>query len=74
MDIVRPLVNSAFNGAKISVFAYGQTGSGKTYTMMGENEVPGIYLLATKDIFELLEQPSFKDLSLVISFFEIYCG
>ena len=51
MDIVRPLINSAFNGAKISCFAYGQTGSGKTYTMMGEENVPGIYLLATKDIF-----------------------
>ena len=30
MDAVRPLINSAFNGSKISCFAYGQTGSGKT--------------------------------------------
>ena len=74
------MVNSAFNGAKVSCFAYGQTGSGKTYTMMGEdpsadsNGVPGLYLLATNDIFQLLEKPQFQDLQLQISFFEIYCG
>jgi len=53
LDIVRPLVNSAFNGSKVTCFAYGQTGSGKTYTMMGEEEknIPGLYLLATKDVF-----------------------
>ena len=57
MDAVRPLINSAFNGSKVSCFAYGQTGSGKTYTMMGEDEdgIPGLYLLATKDIFDLLD-------------------
>ena len=35
---------------------------GKTYTMMGETNpdgsgVPGLYLLATQDIFQLLNQP-----------------
>lgn len=33
---VRPLVHSAFEGAKVTCFAYGQTGSGKTYTMLGD--------------------------------------
>ena len=44
--------------------------------MMGEDKdgIPGLYLLATNDIFTLLEQPHFKDYQLVISFFEIYCG
>lgn len=32
---VRPLVQSAFLGARVTCFAYGQTGSGKTYTMNG---------------------------------------
>jgi len=36
MDSVRPLVEAAFNKAKVSCFAYGQTGSGKTYTMLGD--------------------------------------
>jgi len=56
------LVESAFNGAKVTCFAYGQTGSGKTFTMMGEvgdngnYAMPGLYLLAAQDVFALLEQ------------------
>ncbi len=33
---VKPLVEGAFKGAKVTFFAYGQTGSGKTFTMMGD--------------------------------------
>lgn len=54
---VRPLVESAYDGAKVTCFAYGQTGSGKTYTMLGDgNKIPGLYLLAAHDIFELLKR------------------
>ena len=54
---VRPLVESAFDGAKVTCFAYGQTGSGKTYTMLGDNhKIPGLYVLAAYDIFELLKR------------------
>lgn len=50
---IRPLVDCAFDGAKVSCFAYGQTGSGKTHTMLGNGaEVKGLYLLAASDIFE----------------------
>jgi len=58
------LVESAFNGARVTCFAYGQTGSGKTFTMMGENssegnyQMPGLYLLAAQDVFALLQQVS----------------
>ncbi len=50
---VRPLVESAFDGAKVTCFAYGQTGSGKTHTMLGDaaSRVPGLYLLGAFDIF-----------------------
>ena len=52
MTSVRPLVDCAFDGAKVSCFAYGQTGSGKTYTMLGDGgKVMGLYLLAAFDIF-----------------------
>ena len=53
---VRPLVDSAFQGAKVTCFAYGQTGSGKTYTMNGNMSqgVPGLYTLGANDIFEYL--------------------
>ncbi len=53
-----PLIDSAFEGAKVSCFAYGQTGSGKTYTMNGvmSKNIPGLYTLGAYDIFERLTQ------------------
>lgn len=54
---VRPIVDSAFQGAKVTCFAYGQTGSGKTYTMNGSinNGIPGLYTLGANDIFSYLQ-------------------
>jgi kinesin family protein 2/24 len=51
-----PLIDSAFEGAKVSCFAYGQTGSGKTYTMNGvmSKNIPGLYTLGAYDIFQRL--------------------
>lgn len=74
-DLIRPLVASAFSGAKVTVFAYGQTGSGKTFTMLGNtaSKVPGIYLLAANDLFGVLENPEFRTMVVGISFFDIYC-
>jgi len=71
---VQPLIVSTFEGANTTCFAYGQTGSGKTFTMMGtsDGKVPGLYLLASFDIINYLQQ--FPDLVLCVSFYEIYCG
>ena len=53
---MRPLVDSAFQGAKVTCFAYGQTGSGKTFTMNGvmHQGIPGLYTLGAQDIFDYL--------------------
>ena len=70
---MRPLVDCAFDGAKVSCFAYGQTGSGKTYTMLGDGgKVRGLYLLAAFDIFDQIRH--FSGLAVWVSFYEIYCG
>ncbi|CAD8173494.1 unnamed protein product [Paramecium octaurelia] len=76
LQIVRPIVEAAFNKAKVTCFAYGQTGSGKTYTMLGDYQerVPGLYLLAAYDIFCLLNNECYGHLQIAISFYEIYCG
>ncbi|XP_060072223.1 uncharacterized protein LOC132552097 [Ylistrum balloti] len=71
----RPLVGNIFTGGSATCFAYGQTGAGKTHTMIGSHDVPGLYLLATHDIFSIIESKQYgSDLKVWVSFFEIYCG
>lgn len=82
---VRPVIDAVFQRAKCTCFAYGQTGSGKTFTMMGppkrlvegvpwEDRTPGIFLLASQDIFRALASKEHAHLSVYIAFYEIYCG
>ncbi|KAK7481620.1 hypothetical protein BaRGS_00027136 [Batillaria attramentaria] len=71
----RPLISTVFQGSNATFFAYGQTGAGKTHTMMGGNEVPGLYQLAAQDVFGIIESGQHgDDLHVWVSFFEIYCG
>lgn len=74
-ECVKPIVHCAFLGAKVTCFAYGQTGSGKTYTMNGDLEggCPGMYYLGAEDIFRIRDS-MYSNLSVSVSFFEIYCG
>jgi len=88
-ETVRDMIPGVFNGHWASVFAYGQTGSGKTFTMMGSNmtgmksgkqnkikqdENWGLYYLAAKDVFELIKNPEYANLTIGASLFEIYGG
>lgn len=66
----QPLVEHIFTKGKATCFAYGQTGSGKTYTMMGKNEVNGLYLLAAVDMFNRLD----SNQKIIVSYYEIYGG
>ncbi|XP_054623179.1 kinesin-like protein KIF2C isoform X1 [Dunckerocampus dactyliophorus] len=78
----KPLVQSIFEGGMATCFAYGQTGSGKTHTMGGDfsgkqqNCTKGIYALAAQDVFACLGHRRYAnlDLSVYVSFFEIYNG
>ncbi|OMJ71657.1 hypothetical protein SteCoe_30077 [Stentor coeruleus] len=70
---VEPLISAAFDRTKITCFAYGQTGSGKTYTMMGEKNIPGLYIMAAEDVFKTLNKKS-MGLKAYVSFYEIYCN
>ncbi|XP_041360178.1 kinesin-like protein KIF2A isoform X2 [Gigantopelta aegis] len=78
----KPLVECIFEGGMATCFAYGQTGSGKTHTMGGDFSTKGqqdctkgIYILAAKDVFRLMNSKYSKlDLVVSSSFFEIYSG
>ena len=81
-EMLKPMIEAAFNRTKITCFAYGQTGSGKTYTMLGNNhikndngpQVPGLYLLSCIDMFDFLQKYEYSNLELWVSFYEIYCN
>ncbi|XP_043858926.1 kinesin-like protein KIF24 [Dromiciops gliroides] len=75
LKTTHPLIQHIFKGGNATCFAYGQTGAGKTYTMIGTHQNPGLYALAAEDIFRQIDlaQPK-RDLSVWISFYEIYCG
>ncbi|KAI8640751.1 P-loop containing nucleoside triphosphate hydrolase protein [Parasitella parasitica] len=68
----QPLVKYVFDGGKATCFAYGQTGSGKTYTMLDPKL--GLYVLAARDVFSLIQQAQYEHLSAWIGFYEIYQG
>ncbi|XP_063152631.1 kinesin-like protein KIF2B [Candoia aspera] len=78
----QPLVETIFRGGMATCFAYGQTGSGKTHTMGGDfsgkkqDSTKGIYAMAARDVFFLLQEPTYKMLELQVfgAFFEIYWG
>lgn len=40
---------------------YGQTTSGKTYTMLGNNDNPGILPYSLNDVFEFITQVNFYE-------------
>ncbi|CAG8511329.1 4180_t:CDS:10 [Diversispora eburnea] len=62
-----PLVEYIFRGGKATCFAYG-----KTHTMLDEKQ--GLYVLAARDIFNLLRREEFTHLASYIGFYEIYQG
>ncbi|KAI8989951.1 P-loop containing nucleoside triphosphate hydrolase protein [Pilobolus umbonatus] len=67
-----PLVKYIFEGGKATCFAYGQTGSGKTYTMLDPEH--GLYIMAARDIFNMLHRPENQHLAAWIGLYEIYQG
>ena len=81
-EMLKPMIEAAFNKTKITCFAYGQTGSGKTYTMLGNSHIkndngpqtPGLYLLSCIDMFNFLKKKEYQNLELWVSFYEIYCN
>lgn len=53
--IAKPIVDATLKGFNGTIFAYGQTSSGKTHTMCGEDNQPGIMMMAVREIFNEIE-------------------
>jgi kinesin family member 18/19 len=70
----KPLVvDWLMNGYNCSVFVYGATGAGKTFTMLGNEETPGITFLTMRELFASIEKHSDeRKFDIGISYLEIY--
>lgn len=70
---MRPLITSVMDGYNCSAFVYGATGAGKTYTMLGNEDVPGITYLTMKELFEQIKAYSDeRKFDIGISYLEVY--
>lgn len=72
---VKQMIENLFNGYNVTVLAYGQTGSGKTHTMgttySGEGDM-GVIPRAVTEIFNLVKDSFLFDVTVSVSFMELY--
>ncbi|XP_076451124.1 uncharacterized protein LOC143287006 [Babylonia areolata] len=71
----RDIVTGFLDGYNGTIFAYGQTGTGKTYTVEGSPlrySDRGLAPRALTEIYKSLEQREEEDITLSISYLEIY--
>lgn len=68
------LIDHFFQGFNVCLLAYGQTGSGKTYTMMGDEEEPGLIPMIIRDVLQNKERLVNERINcqLKLSYMEIY--
>ena len=66
------LIDGVVNGFNATVFAYGATGAGKTYTMLGNDNNPGIMPLTLKELFNKVNSFNDREYKLKFWYLEIY--
>lgn len=70
---MRPLIQSVMDGYNCSAFVYGATGAGKTFTMLGNEQIPGITYLTMKELFDQIKANSEdRKFDIGISYLEVY--
>lgn len=73
--LARPLVDGALAGVNATIFSYGATCAGKSYTIFGPpepREARGIVPRCAERVFEAAERAAPGELTLSVSFLEIY--
>ena len=71
-NTTKPLIDGIINGFNATVFAYGATGAGKTYTMLGNDENPGIMPLTFGELFKQIKKYSNREYLIKLCYLEIY--
>ncbi|XP_078424213.1 uncharacterized protein LOC144696598 [Cetorhinus maximus] len=68
----RPIIASCIDGYNICIIAYGQTGSGKTYTLMGNEDNPGMTIRSIRELLRICQERKNIKYTTKISMLEIY--
>lgn len=72
-SVGRPIIDQLMQGFNATLLMYGQTSSGKTYTMIGEQENPGIIRKTVDELFEAIQSsPPELVYRIKLSIYEIY--
>ena len=66
------LIDNVINGFNATVFAYGVTGAGKTYTMLGNDENPGIMVWTLRELYKKIQDYKNRDYLIKLWYVEIY--
>jgi kinesin family protein 18/19 len=67
------LLEGVVSGFNATVFAYGSTGAGKTYTMLGDQDSPGLMLMTIKELYRSMNANSLeRSYKVKLSYLEIY--
>ncbi|XP_063302952.1 uncharacterized protein LOC134602220 [Pelobates fuscus] len=67
-----PIIKSCADGYNVCILAYGQTGSGKTYTMMGNDQKPGVNIRSIRELLRICQERERIKYTIKISMLEIY--
>ncbi|XP_075062073.1 uncharacterized protein LOC142150784 [Mixophyes fleayi] len=67
-----PIIKSCVDGYNVCILAYGQTGSGKTYTMMGNEQKPGVNIRSIRELLRICHERERIQYTTKISMLEIY--
>jgi centromeric protein E len=71
-SVSKHVVEGSLRGINGTILAYGQTSSGKTHTMLGDQNNPGVILMAVQDIFQHISENEEREWFLRVSMVEIY--
>lgn len=67
------LLEGVVSGFNATVFAYGSTGAGKTYTMLGDENSPGVMLMTILELYRNMNANSLeRHYKVKLSYLEIY--
>lgn len=71
-SVCASVVSDVLDGINASILAYGQTGSGKTHTIMGNDQEPGVIVLAIDSIFHSITESRDSESLVRVSYAELY--